>query len=375
MDGDLKEVFWRHAAFWRREETDRPLMRVTPYEVSREGVPPMRLPLPDGSDTPDGVLLAPDMLDPQIIHADYRLKSEVEAFGRTLWATMASGGDLPAMIGDVFAPVAAYPVVPWMEAILGCPIRVSLSSHSMWAEPRTRSWSARTARLHSDRRWLNKLAEFTRFLVVSAEGRYLVATTLMRGVSDMLNATMGDETFCTALYDSPEAVHRLADASVEVFLEAAWTQTDYIPRFRGGTCTLFGVWAPGSSIRTQDDASVLMSPDHYARFILPRQERIASAFDFSVIHLHSVCLHVADLLCDSSLSAVQVSIDPQPFGPPVADLLPKFQRIMEKKPLMIEGPFTQAELDLTLRTLSPRGLFIGARIEREEDRARIWGRA
>ncbi len=372
MAGDLKQILRRHRVFWRREKTDRPLMRVTPYEVSREGVPPMRMPLPDGSDAPDGVLLTPEMLDPEVIHADYNSESEKRSFGRTLGAPAEICDGLPATEGDVFAPAAAYPVVPWMEAVLGCPIRVSLRSHSMWAEPRTRSWSPRTARLHVNPLWLNKLGEFTRYLVLCSRGRYLVSTTLMRGVSDMLNATMGDEAFCTALYDTPETIDRLADSSVKIFLETARRQTDYIHRFLGGTCTLFGVWAPGSSIRTQDDASVMISPEQYARFFLPRQETIASAFDFSVIHLHSTGLHIADLLCESSLSAIQVSIDPQPFGPPVSELLPKFQRIMEKKPLIVEGPFTQEELELTLRTLPVEGLFIGARIQSEEDRKRIW---
>ena len=277
------------------------------------------------------------------------------------------------MAGDVFLPAAPYPVVPWMEAILQCPIQVSLPSHSMWAEPLARPWSARTARLHLDRRWLNRLAEFTHYLVASSGGRYLVATTLMRGVSDMLNATMGDEAFCLALHDSPDTVHRLADSAVEIFLEAARTQTDYIGRFHGGTCTPFGIWAPGSSIRTQDDAAVLISPRHYARFILPRQERIASAFDYSVIHLHSANLHIVDLICDSSITAVQVTIDPQPFGPPVRDLIGTFLRILKKKPLMIDGPFTRAELEHALGTLPARGLFISARMQTEEDRARTWG--
>jgi hypothetical protein len=276
----------------------------------------------------------------------------------------------PARSGDVFAPVAPYSLVPWVEAIIGCPIHVSLKAHSMWSLPPYQSLR-QIDRVAADPAWLDKLREFTAFLAERAGGRYLVTQTLMRGISDMLEALLGGDGLGLAIYDDPQKFHEVAAQCAEVFIEIGRAQLDLIPRFRGGMSNPFGLWAPGSSIRTQDDASALLSPAQYAEFILPYQERIAAAFDYSVIHLHSVCLHVADAVCDSSLGAVQVSLDPVPFGPTVTELLPKLARILEKKPLILEGPFTQAELDLTLNTLDPRGLFIGAGLQSEEDRARI----
>jgi len=104
--------------------------------------------------------------------------------------------------------------------------------------------------------------------------------------------------------------------------------------------------------------------------MLPPQERIASEFDYSTIHLHSNSLHVVDAVLDSTISAVQVSMDPQPFGPTVMELLPTFAKIQEKKPLLIEGPMIQSELDELLKVLSPRVLYVWAMIESERGRAR-----
>jgi len=370
---DWDHFLKKHLAFWDRAEVDRPLMReVHPYRVSRRGVEPMKLPLPDGTFAPDGCVLTPDMLDPATLHAGYREDSDPGAFGRTLGGRRDPDRAEPATNGDVFAPVAPYAVVPWVEAILGCPIIVSLPSHSLWSQPYWEDrWPEEDLEPEIDPRWLNKLREFVAFLVDHAHGRYLVAHTLMRGVSDLIEALIGGEKLCLSVHDCPDRLHRLADRCADLFLDIALAQLELIPPFHGGTCNLFGLWSPGTSVRTQDDASVLLSPPQYAEFILPYQERIAAAFDRTMIHLHSRSLHVADLLCQSGISGIQISIDPQPYGPTVPELLPICQRILEHKPLLLEGPFTQAELDLTLETLPPRGLCLGASLEADEDRAGI----
>lgn len=368
---DMDSFLDRHRAFWERRAVDRPLLReVGRYAVSRSGVEPMKLPLADGTLAPEGMRLTPELLDPAVVHASYREGTQQAAFGRTLTAEREDYGVDLTVSGDVFAPVAPYSLVPWVEAILGCPIHVSLKAHSMWSLPPYENLG-QIDRITVDPAWLDKLREFTAFLVEHSHGRFLVTQTLMRGISDMLEALLGGDGLGLAIYDDPIMFHAVAAQCAEVFIQIAQAQLDLLPRFRGGLSNPFGIWAPGTSIRTQDDASALLSPAQYAAFILPYQERIAAAFDYSVIHLHSACLHIAEAICDSSITAVQVSLDPVPFGPTVPELLPQLARILKKKPLILEGPFTPAELELTLNTLDPRGLFIGASIESEADRAQL----
>jgi hypothetical protein len=104
--------------------------------------------------------------------------------------------------------------------------------------------------------------------------------------------------------------------------------------------------------------------------MLPSQEYITSKFHYSTIHLHSNSLHVVDSVIESSIDAVQVSIDPQPYGPTIPELMPVFVKMQEKKPILIEGPMLQLEFDELLNTLNPRGLYVWAMIESEEDRKR-----
>ena len=352
---NVLDVLERHKAFWNMEDVEKPLIRITEYK-SRYGQQhsPMKLPLADGTVTSGKVFhIEPEMLSPEKFSPRDERPSAV-----------------PATSGDVFPVRAPYTKIPWMEAILGCPIRVSPQSYSMWSEPvLSEDWYKSFKSLKPNERWRSKLLEFTKFLSANSGSTYLVSNTLMRGPSDMSDAFIGEQNLCMGIYKHPDEIHEMMMICADVFIDTARSQLDLISPFEGGYCNLFGIWAPGTSIRTQDDASALVSPKHYKEFMLPYQERIASKFEYSTIHLHSNSLHTVDAVINSTISAVQVSIDPQPYGPTVIDLLPTFRRMQEKKPILIEGPMMQSELDELLKTLSPSGLYVWAMIESEDDRA------
>ena len=351
----ISDSLERHEAFWNMEDVRKPLLKISRYSSGYgQQRPPMKLPLADGTMASEDVFyLEPEMLSPQRLSSSSRHPSA-----------------LPAMDGDVFSVRSPYAKVPWMEAILGCPIRVSLQSSSMWSEPVLgEDWYRSFKPLKVNDRWRDKLLEFDDFLSADSGAAGLVANTLMRGPSDMVDALIGEGNMCVGMYEHPNELHELMMKCADVFIDAARAQLDRIRTFRGGYCNSFGIWAPGDSIRTQDDASALVSPAHYKEFMLPCQEHIVSKFDYSTIHLHSKSLHTVDAIIDSPIRAVQVSIDPQPYGPTIAELLPTFVRMQAKKPILIDGPMMQSEFDELLRTLSPRGLYILAMIESEDDRA------
>lgn len=350
----INDILNRHKAFWNMADVPKPLLRFSQY-TSRYGQPqsPMSMPLADGIEISEDVFyLEPEMLAPE----KFAPKNERPSA-------------IPATSGDVFPVRSAFTKIPWMEAIVGCPIRVSLQSHSMWSEPVLgEDWYRNFQSLKPHEGWRNKLLESIEFLSANASNSYQVVNTLMRGPSDMVDAFIGEANLCMGIYQHPDEIHELMDICAKIFIDTAKEQLKRISPFQDGYCNLFGIWAPGNSIRTQDDASALVSPEHYSEFMLPPQEQIASEFDYSTIHLHSNSLHTADSVINSSIGAVQVSMDPQPYGPTVIELLPTFAKMQEKKPILIEGPMMQAEFDELLETLSSNGLYVWAMIESEEDR-------
>lgn len=87
---------------------------------------------------------------------------------------------------------------------------------------------------------------------------------------------MWDESFYTALYDSPEAVHHLLDLITRY-------QIGYICAFNRllgpklNPCGFPGLWVDGPGTMVADDTLSLLSPEMHAEFSVPYINRIADA--------------------------------------------------------------------------------------------------
>ena len=353
----ISDKIGSHRDFWSRRTGTGPFIKRTRYGTLSK----MQIHLADGAMAGEGTWLRPEQLDAtRLAYLERPTASTTMIIATTQEDTVA--GD---EAGDTFAIVAPVQRVPWTEAILGCPIGVGIES--MWSEPcldspadigSIRSWR--------DSPWLAKLLEITGALVDRFAPPVMVTQTLMRGPVDMLAALLGDERTVYALADSPDLCDRLLQVSTEAFIGTGHAQYDLVPRVEGGHCSWFGIWAPGTVIRTQCDASALIGPAWYEQHILPYDIQISEAFDYSVIHLHSEFLHTVDAILKHSLpTAIQVAIDPGGFGPPPNSLIPVFRKILEKKPLLIEGRLTEREFDAILAALPGEGLFVNAAIAEE----------
>ena len=104
--------------------------------------------------------------------------------------------------------------VPWLEAMIGCPIMVG--QDTIWAEPSARDYDhLLELRIEPDNRWLKRLFVLHKELARLADQHFFpVCLPLMRGPLDLLSAIRGPAQLCLDLYDRPrqvkEAVGRLS---------------------------------------------------------------------------------------------------------------------------------------------------------------------
>jgi hypothetical protein len=154
--------------------------------------------------------------------------------------------------------------------------------------------------------------------------------------------------------ESPEATDAYLAHCAEVFILAAARRLEHTPPFQGGYLSSYGIWAPGTVVRTQLDNATMLSPDLYRDRVLEHERRVMEAFDYALIHVHSGCLHIIDpLLTLDALRIIQVSVD-YPGGPLASEILPDLEKILQHKSLILTGPVTQAELD-DLKALPHQG--------------------
>jgi hypothetical protein len=296
----------------------------------------------------DGLLLEPEMLSaPDFQPEPWLPETGIAWRGLTAFNTMTP-----------------YLRVPWLVGIMGCAMRVSTVSETVWPVAYLPDdWHARPDQGFAPRlEWLDKLLEFLRYIVSEfSPSRCLAAPDMIaRGPGDLLVAMLGTERCYLELYDHPDEIARLLERITDLYIEWGKTQLEVIPRFMGGYCNQYGLWTPGPIVRTQEDYAVNISPEVFRKFILPCTRRVVEAFEWQVVHTHSAT-HLAEWLVDlPGLTALEFAIDPS--GPTLDELLPRLGRILERVPVIVLGSLSQRQVDFLARELPGGGLWFDVEI-------------
>jgi hypothetical protein len=270
-------------------------------------------------------------------------------------------------LGELVRTFYPFWPIPWMEGIMGCPMKVSLDTLSIAADQITIDLkdikSIRDYALDPENKWFAKLLDYQKFLIKSFGNEGPIGFGLMRGPIDMASAMLGGERLVFELIDHPPEIRSLLDTCTEVFIATAKAQAElFLPFSEYGYSTMRCLFQPNPSPVLQEDNVAFLSPTLYKEFIRPLDQRILAEFENMIFHTHTSSIHIIldDLLSYENLKAIDTVWDLPPFGPPIKRLLPTYHRIQEQgKSLYIlaAGYPTEEEL-LTLSELSPHGLCI-----------------
>jgi len=247
--------------------------------------------------------------------------------------------------------------IPWVEAIVGCPVKSYPGS--LWAMPYLDSYENRIPiRLDKRNPWLRKMIEFTQALVQLADGRFPVALPQMRGPLDVLSSLRGAEQMSLDLIERPAEVRQLLDELTEVWIQVANACLDVIPRFHGGYTTRMKMWAPEHAITPQNDISTLISPKMYREFALPCDQKIMAHFPFHSFHLHGSAQHqIGNLVTLDNLTAIEIHLEHTVGGPSLQVMMTAARRILDTKPLLLVA-MDRETVEYCLQELPARGLCV-----------------
>jgi hypothetical protein len=253
---------------------------------------------------------------------------------------------------DGFMPAAPFFGIPWMEAILGCPVRVYRTA--LYAEPILDSLvDVEGMDFAPNGPWFDKLLELTQAIVDRFGPTFPVCTAQLRGPGDMMAALLGRDRLCLELYDHPQKAVIVAAKCANLWVEVTKAQLEIIPQYRGGYFNRLQIWTPGTTATLHIDFASLISRDMFQRFLLPAERRIAMRFDYPVYHTHASALHVIDdLAAMGNVAAIQVSLDRSVSRD---TLLEALRRVQEIKPIIVHR-LRASDLREFVDSLSPRGL-------------------
>lgn len=333
---DLEEKLARYREFWDLKETKKPLVG---FDVG--GWFPFQR-YADLRNVQEKGFIEPDMLDARRSLPDYA-------------AFRARSLEVP---DDFIKGVCPIQAIPWMEAILGC--RLQRSDQSVWAVERKAPWDElRGLSLSESAPWFKKYVEFVRILTEDAKGEYPVGLPILRGVADVMGALRGHTEAIIDLMECPEESLALAKRAADAMIALVKAHHAATVPFRGGYfIEAYSMWAPGPLIRMQEDASAVFSPDLYRQIVQEQDRRIAQAFPYSLIHLHSSSLFlIDDFLAIEEIGVFQINRDVGEMGLP--ELIPYLKRIQKAgRRIFLRGPLDAEDLKLVAKELSPTGLMV-----------------
>ena len=315
-------VFQSHRHFWNNSPGI-----VLRMGLGRSGTDPLRVRISDENIKGE---FTPEMVDIE------RIVNDITRTYR----------DLPLLNGDVFQCVSFVSVIPWMEAIAGCHIySLGRGGASMVAKPTDIEPGDLPQHLRylldnlDENAWFKKLGDGYQALAKALGAKFPLANTLMRGPGDMVGALLGHENFVGLMLkpaDNKDFLDELLGLCVKIYIKTAKMQLEHSKGFKGGYCNGWGLWAPGSNVRTQDDEIALISPKLYNEFFLPYDIQEVAAFDYSTFGMHSGVMSLynwRDFSKKSTIGAFEVSVDPN--GPTVEALMATLVGINSEKPLVI----------------------------------------
>jgi len=357
VDNDrLRSLLARHEAFWNRATGNSFLRSVGVFAPSV----PVALPQRDGSVVTRAERLTPDMVDPVALieQAENWDPQRLDATLRVQGQYLISVG-----LGDQMPSSCPLGKIPWIEAMLGCPLK--MTEGQIWNEhyPGDPEEMIRRGVNLTHNPWFQLYLEFLRQLQSRLGTRYPVsANTLLRGTSDLAAAVMGVQKACLAWIDRPAFMARLmrvcTDALLmvveagyqvlEPYVSAGGTDKGYYP-------SIYALLAPGPVVSTQADHSSLISPAMYAEQILPYDLEVIRSCPYSVFHLHNCGLHVAPSLIEvPELDVIEVMVDPYPVGERKQYEIEVLRTILAKKSLILDVSLPSLEEGEWLLTQLPR---------------------
>ena len=333
----LQQILARHEAFWKRDPVEAPLVAHVPTRVWE----PKPYPLQGGRLAMEVEPLLPEDLDLERLVGDEQRDQEL-------------------LIGDLLTSVGPLYPQAWLEALIGCPIRVS--PYGCVSVPTgeevvqaSQAFSVDQA-LASD--WAKQMDRVLLRAVGLAQGRQPVRHLHLRGIIDMLAAYMGEEALCLAVFDHPGAVAQLASRFAELHVAVARRELEMISPWQGGSVSSWNLYAPGPLLDYQIDASSLFSAQTYGEHFFDIDRRVLASFPYSLIHLHACGLHQLDVVLDiPELGAIEISLDRETAVWRQEHVLACCKRIQDRgKSLLLSGELTGDEFGAFTGALDPSGL-------------------
>jgi len=235
--------------------------------------------------------------------------------------------------GELIHSISPLNGFPWMEAIVGCEIYSSRTDGNIWVQKTEKPFDLLDGFNLKNNFWLEKLLDFYLFLDNNFSKEIPIGTPILRGPMDILQALIGNNLYFM-FYDQPELMKDYLLVVAEIWKDVFYLLKENIPSFNKGYCNA-GLWSPELLLIYQEDASGLISKEMYQEFVLPADKMVISGFNYSLFHLHSSGIHIAEIIKKELLDLKIVEVNIDPVFSDINNLVRIFNNVQKDKKLFI----------------------------------------
>ena len=340
-EGDWERIERDYAAWWAHE-LDRPLVQVTGRDpgATFPELPSFHSNLP----------------------ANMSAHEAIELFSLVLEATHWYGDAFPRWWPNFGPGIAA--------GFLGA--RVRSVDETVWFEPMDRVPTRELSLKDQEGNpWWQRIEALTRAAVETWGRRVQVGHTDLGGNLDIVASFRTTEGLLLDLYDAPEEVERLVGEVTRHWLEYYQRLLRVVREGCRGTTCWAPIWTPGTTYMLQCDFSYMISPEMFARFVLPDLTACCDYLDCGFYHLDgsSQIPHLDMLLAIPRLRGIQWV--PGDGAPPPEEWLPLLKRIIDGGKLCQLSVSAEGALEI-VRNLGGKGFMLSVRDQMDEQEAQAF---
>ncbi len=209
-------------------------------------------------------------------------------------------------VGDSFPTVFVNFGAGVLAEALGC--RLHPTERTVWFEPAPGTTvETLEVRFNPETPWWRRLRELTAAFVEGLGETVQISHTDLGGNLDILASLVGTEQLLVDTLERPEAVERAVGAITATWLEAYRLLERIIRPICPGTVPWAPTWAPGRGYMLQSDFAYMISPEMFARFVMPDLRACCEYLDYGFYHLDGVgqIPHLDQLLSIERLRGIQ----------------------------------------------------------------------
>ena len=332
---DLDNVIKRYQAFWQKDVSDRPPIRV-------------RYPIPGQSD--EEWCQAFQAPETYFDYHDNVLRHRLD-------------------LHDDAVPTAAIDMAPGMwGGVMGC--QVHFGHGTSWSEHELTDWADMDrfldVKADESNPWVKRMLDMVEYFIQKSEGKCLVGMPLPMGPGDMVTALRGPTPICMDLYQSPQLVQILLEACTKLWIEFFQLMFDRIPAYKGGYADDYDIWTPGRTSYFANDVTSMISGQLYQEIFFKHDCKVVESLETPWMHIHSEQARlIPEFVKLPGLIAIQV-VNDYPAGPTLKGIVPQL-KLVQKDHCLILRKYPMNELDEILSELSPEGLLIDTQCDSKDE--------